>query len=151
MVRLTLQSTSFSILTFLTREFRRTHPVLQNRIASCVKSAFEKSFTITLSRWECCRSYDIYLTDVERSRLESLVPALKHGGRPGKRYQPGGYYLSIVRELPSLPDLLRCRRQEFASIRSGSSYFKILGLPEEGSSTTSPRPTRRTTTRGQDA
>ena len=39
--------------------------------------------------------------------------------------------LSIVRELPSSEIYFDVDTKNFASIRSGSSYFKILGLPEE--------------------
>jgi hypothetical protein len=100
------------------------------------------------------RSYDIYLTDAERSRLEPLVPALKHGGLPakhtGRRYQPGGYYRSFANYRP-FEIYFDVDTKNFASVRSSSSYFQFLGLLEEEKSTTSLRTTRRTTARGQDA
>jgi Putative transposase of IS4/5 family (DUF4096) len=49
---------------------------------------FEKVRARAFSRYavemECRRSYDSDLTDAEWSRLEPLVPAPKHGGRPAK-------------------------------------------------------------------
>ena len=44
---------------------------------------------------------------------------------------PARRLLSIVRELPSSEIYFDVDTKNFASIRSGSSYFKILGLPED--------------------
>ena len=51
-----------------------------------------------------------------------LKPKLNEQGP--RHYQPGGY-------LPSSEIYFDVDTKNFASIRSGSSYFKILGLPEE--------------------
>ena len=51
--------------------------------------------------------------------------------RTGARTLPARRLLSIVRELPSSEIYFDADTKNFASIRSGSSYFKILGLPEE--------------------
>src|SRR5271166_3086870 len=51
--------------------------------------------------------------------------------RAGDTTLPARRLLSIVRELPSSEIYFDVDTKNFASIRSGSSYFKILGLPEE--------------------
>ena len=51
--------------------------------------------------------------------------------RTGAATLPARRLLSIVRELPSSEIYFDVDTKNFASIRSGSSYFKILGLPEE--------------------
>src|SRR6267378_3721458 len=51
--------------------------------------------------------------------------------RTGATTLPARRLLSIVRELPSSEIYFDVDTKNFASIRSGSSYFKILGLPEE--------------------
>src|SRR5271165_4571814 len=51
--------------------------------------------------------------------------------RAGATTLPARRLLSIVRELPSSEIYFDVDTKNFASIRSGSSYFKILGLPEE--------------------
>jgi DNA polymerase-3 subunit beta len=51
--------------------------------------------------------------------------------RTGATTLPARRLLSIVRELPSSEIYFDVDTTNFASIRSGSSYFKILGLPEE--------------------
>jgi transposase len=43
-----------------------------------------RAFSRYAVEMECRRSYDSDLTDAEWSRLEPLVPAPKHGGRPAK-------------------------------------------------------------------
>jgi putative transposase len=43
-----------------------------------------RAFSRYAVEMECRRSYDSDLTDTEWSRLEPLVPAPKHGGRPAK-------------------------------------------------------------------
>src|SRR6478736_4395091 len=51
--------------------------------------------------------------------------------RTGATTLPARRLLSIVRELLSSEIYFDVDPKNFASIRSGSSYFKILGLPEE--------------------
>src|SRR5271157_5756219 len=51
--------------------------------------------------------------------------------RAGATTLPARRLLSIVRELPSSEIYFDVDTKNFASIRSGSSYFKILALPEE--------------------
>jgi DNA polymerase-3 subunit beta len=51
--------------------------------------------------------------------------------RTGATTLPARRLFSIVRELPSSQIYFDVDTKNFASIRSGSSYFKILGLPEE--------------------
>jgi DNA polymerase III subunit beta len=51
--------------------------------------------------------------------------------RTGATTLPARRLFSIVRELPSSEIYFDADTKNFASIRSGSSYFKILGLPEE--------------------
>src|SRR5208282_2033925 len=51
--------------------------------------------------------------------------------RTGATTLPARRLFSIVRELPSSEIHFDVDTKNFASIRSGSSYFKILGLPEE--------------------
>ena len=51
--------------------------------------------------------------------------------RTGATTLPARRLFSIVRELPSSEIYFDVDTKNFASIRSGSSYFKILGLPEE--------------------
>jgi DNA polymerase III subunit beta len=51
--------------------------------------------------------------------------------RTGATTLPARRLLSIVRELPSSEIYFDVDTKNLASIRSGSSYFKILGLPEE--------------------
>src|ERR1700675_3348389 len=51
--------------------------------------------------------------------------------RTGATTLPARRLFSIVRELPSSEVYFDVDTKNFASIRSGSSYFKILGLPEE--------------------
>src|SRR6267143_6877849 len=51
--------------------------------------------------------------------------------RTGATTLPARRLLSIVRELPSSEIYFDVDTKNVASIRSGSSYFKILGLPEE--------------------
>ena len=51
--------------------------------------------------------------------------------RTGAATLPARRLLSIVRELPSSEIYFDVDTKNLASIRSGSSYFKILGLPEE--------------------
>src|SRR6476469_10864796 len=51
--------------------------------------------------------------------------------RTGATTLPARRLLSIVRELPSSEIYFDVDTKNFASIRSGSSYFKIFGLPEE--------------------
>ena len=51
--------------------------------------------------------------------------------RTGATTLPARRLLSIVRELPSSEIYFDVDAKNLASIRSGSSYFKILGLPEE--------------------
>ena len=51
--------------------------------------------------------------------------------RTGATTLPARRLFSIVRELPSYEIDFDVDTKNFASIRSGSSYFKILGLPEE--------------------
>jgi DNA polymerase-3 subunit beta len=57
-----------------------------------------------------------------------LTPKLNEQGP--RHYQPRRLF-SIVRELPSSEIYFDVDTKNFASIRSDSSYFKILGLPEE--------------------
>ncbi|HEY0791133.1 MAG TPA: DNA polymerase III subunit beta [Chthoniobacterales bacterium] len=51
--------------------------------------------------------------------------------KAGATTLPARRLFSIVRELPSSEILFDVDGKNLASIRSGSSYFKILGLPEE--------------------
>ena len=51
--------------------------------------------------------------------------------RTGATTLPARRLFSIVRELPSSEICFDVDTKNCASIRSGSSYFKILGLPEE--------------------
>src|SRR5246127_1526448 len=51
--------------------------------------------------------------------------------RTGATTLPARRLFSIVRELPASEIYFDVDTKNFASIRSGSSYFKILGLPEE--------------------
>ena len=51
--------------------------------------------------------------------------------RTGATTLPARRLFSIVRELPSFEIYFDVDTKNFASIRSGASYFKILGLPEE--------------------
>jgi DNA polymerase III subunit beta len=51
--------------------------------------------------------------------------------RTGATTLPARRLLSIIRELPSSEIYFDVDTKNLASIRSGSSYFKILGLPEE--------------------
>ena len=51
--------------------------------------------------------------------------------RTGATTLPAQRLLSIVRELPSSEIYFDVDTKNLASIRSGASYFKILGLPEE--------------------
>src|SRR5258708_1165586 len=50
--------------------------------------------------------------------------------RTGATTLPARRLFSIVRELPSPEIYFDVDTKNFASIRSGSSYFKFLGLPE---------------------
>ena len=52
---------------------------LRARLKRCARA-----FSRYAVEMECRRSYDSDLTDAEWSRLEPLVPAPKHGGRPAK-------------------------------------------------------------------
>src|ERR1700737_1835281 len=52
-------------------------------------------------------------------------------GRTGGTTLPARRLISIVRELPASEIYFDVDTKNVASIRSGSSYFKILGLPEE--------------------
>ena len=54
-----------------------------------------------------------------------------HVERTGGTTIPARRLFSIVRELPSSEIYFDVDTKNSASIRSGSSYFKILGLPEE--------------------
>ncbi len=49
----------------------------------------------------------------------------------GSTTLPARRLFSIVRELPASEIYFDVDTKNVASIRSGSSYFKILGLPEE--------------------
>jgi DNA polymerase-3 subunit beta len=51
--------------------------------------------------------------------------------RTGATTLPARRLFSIVRELPASEIYFDVDTKNVASIRSGSSYFKILGLPEE--------------------
>src|ERR1700716_2258908 len=51
--------------------------------------------------------------------------------RTGATTLPARRLFSIVRELPASEIYVDVDTKNVASIRSGSSYFKILGLPEE--------------------
>ena len=67
-------------------------------------------------------------TDLEvgiRGSVEAQVE------RTGATMLPARRLLSIVRELPSSEIYFDVDTKNLASIRSGSSYFKIFGLPEE--------------------
>jgi len=60
-----------------------------------------------------------------RGRVEA------HVERTGATTLPARRLFSIVRELPAAEIYAEVDSKNLASIRSGSSYFKILGLPEE--------------------
>ncbi len=60
-----------------------------------------------------------------RGRVEAQVE------RTGATTLPARRLFSIVRELPAAEIYAEVDTKNLASIRSGSSYFKILGLPEE--------------------
>jgi len=51
--------------------------------------------------------------------------------RPGATTLPARRFLSIIRELPTAEIQIEVDSKNQASIRSGPSFFKILGLPEE--------------------
>ena len=51
--------------------------------------------------------------------------------KPGATTLPAKRLLSIVRELPASEIVVEVDSKNVASIRSGPSFFKILGLPEE--------------------
>lgn len=51
--------------------------------------------------------------------------------KPGATTLPARRLLSIVRELPASEISVEVDSKNVASIRSGASFFKILGLPEE--------------------
>ena len=51
--------------------------------------------------------------------------------KPGATTLPARRLLSIVRELPASEITIDVDSKNVASIRSGPSFFKILGLPEE--------------------
>ncbi len=51
--------------------------------------------------------------------------------RPGATTLPARRFLSIIRELPTAEIQVEVDSKNQASIRSGPSFFKILGLPEE--------------------
>ncbi|MBV9392320.1 MAG: DNA polymerase III subunit beta, partial [Verrucomicrobia bacterium] len=60
-----------------------------------------------------------------RGSVEAVVE------RTGATTLPARRLFSIVRELPAAEIYFDVDGRNFASIRSGPSYFKILGLPEE--------------------
>jgi DNA polymerase III subunit beta len=60
-----------------------------------------------------------------RGRVEAQVE------RTGATTLPARRLFSIVRELPAAEIYAEIDTKNLASIRSGSSYFKIMGLPEE--------------------
>jgi DNA polymerase-3 subunit beta len=60
-----------------------------------------------------------------RGRVEAQVE------RTGATTLPARRLFSIVRELPAAEIYAEVDTKNLASIRSGSSYFKIMGLPEE--------------------
>ena len=60
-----------------------------------------------------------------RGRVEA------HVERTGATTLPARRLFAIVRELPAAEIYAEVDTKNLASIRSGSSYFKILGLPEE--------------------
>lgn len=60
-----------------------------------------------------------------RSRIEATVE------RPGATTLPARRFFSIVRELPANDIHMEVDSKSTASIKSGQSFFKILGLPEE--------------------
>jgi DNA polymerase-3 subunit beta len=67
-------------------------------------------------------------TDLEagvRCRIDGTVE------KPGATTLPAKRFASIVRELPSNDIQIEVDSKNAASIRSGQSFFKILGLPEE--------------------
>ncbi len=51
--------------------------------------------------------------------------------RPGSTTLPARRLLTIIRELPSNDLTIEVDAKNYASIRSGQSFFKIIGLPEE--------------------
>src|SRR5712672_2292198 len=67
-------------------------------------------------------------TDLDIGILGSVEAQVE---RTGATTLPARRLLSIVRELPSSEIYVDVDAKNFASIRSGSSFFKILGLPEE--------------------
>jgi len=60
-----------------------------------------------------------------RSGIEAAID------KPGATTLPARRLLSIVRELPASEITVEVDSKNVASIRSGPSFFKILGLPEE--------------------
>ncbi len=60
-----------------------------------------------------------------RSGVEAAIE------KPGATTLPARRLLSIVRELPASEITIEVDSKNVASIRSGPSFFKILGLPEE--------------------
>lgn len=60
-----------------------------------------------------------------RSGVEAAID------KPGATTLPARRLLSIVRELPASEITVEVDSKNVASIRSGPSFFKILGLPEE--------------------
>jgi DNA polymerase-3 subunit beta len=60
-----------------------------------------------------------------RGSVEAVVD------KPGSTTLPARRLFSIVRELPSSDVLVEVDSKNVASIRCGSGFFKILGLPEE--------------------
>src|SRR5271163_714956 len=74
------------------------------------------------------REIRLTTTDLDVGIRDSVEAQVE---RIGATTLPARRLLSIVRELPSSEIYFDVDTKNFASIRSGSSFFKILGLPEE--------------------
>ena len=70
----------------------------------------------------------ISTTDLDTG-IRATVPAEIHKG--GSTTLPARRLASIIRELPAAELTLEVDSKQFATITSGSSYFKIMGLPAE--------------------
>jgi len=90
---------------------RTTLPILSNVLLQAVEGELRLTTT------------DLYVG--VRGRVEANVE------RTGATTLPARRLFSIVRELPAAEIYAEVDTKNLASIRSGSSYFKILGLPEE--------------------
>src|SRR5258708_19214672 len=90
---------------------RTTLPILSNVLVQAVEGELRLTTT----------DLDVGV----RGRVEAQVE------RTGATTLPARRLFSFVRELPATEVYAEVDTKNLASIRSGSTYFKILGLPEE--------------------